>query len=241
MTVDGLKIIFDWVAVILLFLTFAAGLGALVTGSIINKRQEVQLRQFDKDLTNAKERAAANEREAAELRKQAEDERMARTQLAAAISWRAPDRELVPTLAPTLKAFAGQRFCFITDISDPERLGVLSWISVLLGAAEWKMESAHASARPEIELSATNIVLWISPAAPENVVKATHALVPVLEHAGLDATAFQSAWGPPPDAAPPELMRVVIFKKGPRMVVTGNKITFEDLPTEMLFGPGPPH
>ena len=54
MTVEFLKTIFDWIAVILLFLTFAAGVGVLVTGNIINKRQGVQLRQFDKNLTEAK-------------------------------------------------------------------------------------------------------------------------------------------------------------------------------------------
>lgn len=68
MTVEGLKTIFDWVAVILLFFTFAAGAGVLITGNIINKRQAEQLRQFDSDLTAAKtklgeqqERAAAAE------------------------------------------------------------------------------------------------------------------------------------------------------------------------------------
>jgi hypothetical protein len=35
-------------------LTFAAGLGALITGNVINKRQEQQIRQFDSDLTEAK-------------------------------------------------------------------------------------------------------------------------------------------------------------------------------------------
>ncbi len=53
MTVEGLKTVFDWIAVILLFLTFAAGFGVLITGNIINKRQEQQLRQFDRDLTGS--------------------------------------------------------------------------------------------------------------------------------------------------------------------------------------------
>jgi hypothetical protein len=65
MTVEGLKIIFDWTAVILLFLTFAAGVGVLITGDVINKRQEQQLRQFDSDLTAAKSSLATQQERAA--------------------------------------------------------------------------------------------------------------------------------------------------------------------------------
>jgi hypothetical protein len=78
MTVEGLKIVFDWTAVILLFLTFAAGVGVLITGNIINERQQQQLRQFDKDLTGAKtevgkqqERAANADARVAGLEKEA--------------------------------------------------------------------------------------------------------------------------------------------------------------------------
>jgi hypothetical protein len=54
MSVDSLKSIFDIATVVLLFLTFLAGAGVLITGNIINVRQAGQLRQFDKDLTEAK-------------------------------------------------------------------------------------------------------------------------------------------------------------------------------------------
>lgn len=66
MTVEGLKTAFDWIAVILLFLTFAAGAGVLVTGNIINSRQEEKLRTFDSDLTNAKSSLAAQQQRAAD-------------------------------------------------------------------------------------------------------------------------------------------------------------------------------
>ena len=75
MTVESLKSFFDVGTVALLFLTFAFGAGVLVTGNIINKRQAVQLRKFDSDLTAARielgrqqERAAHAEREAAEAK-----------------------------------------------------------------------------------------------------------------------------------------------------------------------------
>jgi hypothetical protein len=53
-SVEALKSAFDLAAVVLLFLTFAAGAAVLVTGNIINKRQEEKLRKFDGDLTTAK-------------------------------------------------------------------------------------------------------------------------------------------------------------------------------------------
>ncbi len=82
------KTIFDVAAVILLFLTFAAGTGAFIFGNIVNKRQAAQLAEKDrqaasdskdKDLKisdakraaeEAKERAAALEVEALTLRKE---------------------------------------------------------------------------------------------------------------------------------------------------------------------------
>jgi hypothetical protein len=55
-TVEDWKSIFDIGTVCLTFLLFAFGAGALITGNVINARQSVQLRQFDKDLTAAKQR-----------------------------------------------------------------------------------------------------------------------------------------------------------------------------------------
>jgi hypothetical protein len=188
---------------------------------------------------DAVEHAAQLEKEAARLTKAAEDERMARVQLAASISWRTPDRALIPQLAERLQRFRGQRFAIVTDSSDPERTVVLSWIVLLLGEAHWSAEPAPTAS--ELTFEATNIVLWLSPAAPDRVLEAAQAVIPIMERAGLPAVFIQSQWGPQPNVHPPELIRVVIFKKGPRMRVTGNMVTFEGLPTQLLFGPGPPH
>lgn len=54
MSAERVKAFFDVGAIILLFLTFTFGVGAFVTGNVINKRQAEQLRQFDKSLTDAK-------------------------------------------------------------------------------------------------------------------------------------------------------------------------------------------
>ena len=83
MSIEALKSFFDVGTVVLLFLAFAFGAGVLITGNIINARQSNQLRQFDKDLTEAKtelgkqqERAANAERSAADAKKTAEGFRL---------------------------------------------------------------------------------------------------------------------------------------------------------------------
>ena len=45
MSVEAWKSAFDIATVVLLFLTFAAGAGVLITGNIINKRQTGKLHQ----------------------------------------------------------------------------------------------------------------------------------------------------------------------------------------------------
>jgi hypothetical protein len=156
MSVEQWKSLFDIGTVVCAGLVFLLGAGVLITGNIINKRQAEEIKQFgvdlkDKDVkiaeandragaaieraSKADERASKNEQEAARLTKEAEDERMARIQLAASISWRAPDRALIAELASPLQRFEGQRYVFVVDPSEPERSGVLSWIVILLGTA----------------------------------------------------------------------------------------------------------
>ncbi len=259
MSVESLKSIFDIAAVVLLFLTFAAGAGVLITGNIVNRRQEEKLRNFDRELTGAKsslavqqERAAKADGRVAGLEQDAASakEAMGKQQERAAnaerrllelqerISWRTPDRALAAQLAPSLKQFAGQKYAVIADIKDPEGLSVVSWVTILLSDANWELETARSTS--ELGFQATNIVLWVSPTAPSGVLQSARALVPALERGGLPAAIMQSGWGPKPDAAPPELIRVVVFKKGPRMTITGNSITYEGSPTHLLFGDGPP-
>jgi hypothetical protein len=66
MSVEGLKSFFDIAAVVLLGLTFFAGAGVLLTGNIINRRQEGKLHKFDSDLTDAKTELAKQQQRAAE-------------------------------------------------------------------------------------------------------------------------------------------------------------------------------
>jgi hypothetical protein len=222
--------------------TLRAKNGELI--DILQNASSVALRaasENEKEAAQLRKEAAQLRKDAEGLKKQAEDERLARVRLAASIAWRTPDLALIPQLAEPLRRFARQRYAIVSDVADPERSLVIGWVATLLQSANWSVESARPSPGSELTFQATNIVLWISPTAPGTVLNAARLLIPALEHGGLPAVVLQSGWGPPPDAAPPELMRVVIFKKGPRMTVTGNVITFEGLPIQVLFGSGPPH
>ena len=60
------KSFFEIGGVILLFLTFAFGAGFMLTGKVVSERQGKQLRQFDKDLTDAKSALAKQQERAAD-------------------------------------------------------------------------------------------------------------------------------------------------------------------------------
>ena len=88
MSAEVIKTIFDWAALILVALTVVAGVGALVTGNILSERQAAQLRQFDRDLTEAKtklseqqERAAKAESALLELQQKLADRTLTDAQL----------------------------------------------------------------------------------------------------------------------------------------------------------------
>jgi hypothetical protein len=67
MSTELWKSIFDWATVILIALTVVSGSGALITSSVISRRQEVRTRQFDKDLTSAKTELGKQQERAARL------------------------------------------------------------------------------------------------------------------------------------------------------------------------------
>jgi hypothetical protein len=67
MSLEGWKALFEIGGVILLFLTFVFGAGALITSNRINSRQEVHLREFNKQLTDAQQEIGIAKERAAEL------------------------------------------------------------------------------------------------------------------------------------------------------------------------------
>src|SRR5690242_13901961 len=127
MSVEGLKTFFDWGTVVLLGLTFIFGAGALVTGNVLNKRQEKELTQLRKETGEANEKAGqANERagelekDAATLRKEAEDERLARVKIEASVAWRRLTDQQKAEIGTSLKRFSNQGVSFWSNAGDVE-------------------------------------------------------------------------------------------------------------------------
>ena len=65
MTLEGLKAIFEIGGVVLLFLTFICGTGALYTSGIINRRQSAELRDFQLRIEGEQQKTAAAQEAAA--------------------------------------------------------------------------------------------------------------------------------------------------------------------------------
>lgn len=135
MSMETLKLIFDWATVVLLFLTFAAGAGVLYTGSIINERQAGQIKQFEKDLrdkdvkiaeaqhgvVDAKNSASAlsielesEKQKTARFQKEADEARLA---LESRVRTQGPRyfllRAAAPKLAVELSRFPGQQVAML--------------------------------------------------------------------------------------------------------------------------------
>jgi hypothetical protein len=68
MSLEGWKTFFETGGVILLFLTFVFGAGAVLTSQRINSKQAGELRQFAINLSSQQERAANAEKDAAEAK-----------------------------------------------------------------------------------------------------------------------------------------------------------------------------
>src|ERR1700722_10507597 len=80
MSLEFWKTVFEYGGIILLFLTFLFGAGAVITTRVLNDRQAEALKQFDSKLTEAhtdlekqKERAALADAKVAGLEKAASD------------------------------------------------------------------------------------------------------------------------------------------------------------------------
>ena len=158
---EAWKSFFDIGAIVLLFLTFLFGIGILVTGNIINGRQEKEIKQFgidlkDKDVkiseandkagaaieraSNADERASKNEKEAARLNKLSEDEKAARVAIQTQLAWREPTDEQLNRVRDSLLLFRGQQFDVVTYATEPECLNLTNRIYSVAIAAQWVLD-----------------------------------------------------------------------------------------------------
>lgn len=112
-SIETWKAIFDWGAVALLGLTFAFGAGALITGKILNERQEKEIAQLKKDAGEANQKAG-------QLEKAAEDERLARVKIEASVAWRRLTDKQKTDIGTSLKRFSNQGVSFWSNAGDVE-------------------------------------------------------------------------------------------------------------------------
>jgi hypothetical protein len=214
MTVEDLKIIFDWVAVILLFMTFASGVGVLITGNIINKRQEQQLRTFNSGLTAAKtelgkqqERAANADARVAGLEVDAADAKaeMAKQQTRAATAERRllelqerikprhlsePDKELLVKELSPLPPITVQ---IAWSLTAPDGEGLAEDFADVFKRLGWKMPHNPSSNVFNVAPVGVHIVVHDRQTAPAHAGAFQHALKSI----GIEAPGGVSSDVPP--------------------------------------------
>ncbi len=185
MTLDGLKTIFDWATLILVLLTFLAGLGGLITGNIVNERQGALLRDFDQRLTAEKIELGKQQVRAANAEKAASDAALALAQFKQP-RYLSPEQQ--NKLIAVLRPFAGQNFAFAV-FPDPEPLALLRLLDGLLKSAEWKRVPSQidrpggvlveAAGETAASIFDSGIDVYIAPEDTESVL-AQHALCSAL-------------------------------------------------------------
>jgi hypothetical protein len=173
MSLDAWKSFFDIGGVLLLALTFLFGAGALITSRKINDLQSAKLREFDKDLTDAKTELGKQQERAAKAEKQL-IEQGPRTHL---LYGKRRDR-----IIERLKPFSGQkaeiRYCTVSFnqyFIDNDTMGVAMLLGDILAKAGW---SVNPLARENC--SGSGLSISTNPQAPGSVQKAAHELLSAL-------------------------------------------------------------
>jgi hypothetical protein len=204
MSVELWKGIFDWAAVVLVGLTFIAGAGALITGRILSHREEERLRQFDSELTGAKNELVKQQGQTAqvEVALEAQKERTAKAEkdasdAALALAKFKQPRTISPEqrqkLVADVKPFARTKFAMAV-FPAPEPLALARNLDVLLKSAHWERVPSQiqrdggvlidVAGQSAAEISDSGIDLYIAPDDNESV-NAQHALCSALIAAGI--------------------------------------------------------
>ena len=137
MSLESWKSFFETGGVILLFLTFVFGAGALITANRLNAIKDKELAELKLKTAEANDRAAQNEQEAARLAKEAENERTARVQLESKVAWRRIDGKAQLEMASHLTVFAGEPALIAYSQNDIEAATFASDIAATLHGAHW--------------------------------------------------------------------------------------------------------
>ena len=193
MSLESWKSFFEIGGLILLFLTFVFGAGALITASRLTAIQAKELSELRLRAAEAGARAAKNEQEAARLAKEAEDERIARLDLEARVGWRRLGPSVQSEIAAHLGALAGEPALVAYDLNDLEASFFASDIVATLHAAKWDVaERVGVLGQPEAlnpleanEHVTTGVLVWCT--ADERSRRAASALVEQLGSHGFDA------------------------------------------------------
>lgn len=194
MPIESWKSLFDWGATLLVFLTFAFGTGALITGNIINSHKDEKLRQFDADLTEAKSELACQQKKVEELRQDNLNLELKALSLQKEILTIGPREKLLSgetrrELIASLKPFAGQKVDIqpsvmigswngistgISPIAE-ERDGLAKSLIVVLKDAGWTPPAALPNTRSN--LPGSGVSVHISANASPSTRGAAQALV----------------------------------------------------------------
>jgi len=190
MSLESWKSFFEIGTLILLFLTFVFGAGALITASRLNTIQAKELTELRLKAAEARDRATKNEQEAARLAKEAEEERIARLELEARVGWRRIGPSAQSEIAAHLAAFTGEPALVAYDLNDLEASSFASYIAATLHAANWEV-AERLGVLGQFNPPGTNghvftgVLVWCT--ADERSRRAASALVEQLVSHGFDA------------------------------------------------------
>jgi hypothetical protein len=190
MPVEAWKSVFDIGTVVLLFLTFAFGAGALITGNIINEEQNRQLEQFKVDIAQAT--------------RIAEDEKLARLKLEVAIQPRDLSLEEQTTLKDAMHKFAGRLVSVRSYALDTEGSRLATIILSALHAAGIQISDQRGNL---LNLSAGwNVVEGVQIAGPHAHDDLINALLTSPLGTNPHLKMFRKEDPKIPDAAPVEIL-----------------------------------
>lgn len=192
MALESWKSFFEIGWVVLLFLAFVFGAGALITANRLYTIQEKQLSELRLKAAEASDRATKNEQEAARLAKEAEDERVVRVELEAKVGWRRLGQKAQSEIAEHLVAFLGEPALVAYDLNDVEAGTFASDIAATLHAAKWDAAELTILGQAEGTMPVggnahppTGVLVWCT--ADERSRRAARALVEQLVSHGFDA------------------------------------------------------
>jgi len=192
MTLSDWHSLFQLLSVVLLFLTFAVGGGAVLIGNRINKEQARKLLSFEEQIMTAKASQEKLRQENLQLSIKLEEEQKERFKIEERVaSRRIPERQR-SELASRLKSFAGQTVSIWFKAGDHEGAMFASDIASTLKAAQWDvyapasvMEFAEAGHRGPTTPFETGVVVVST--GHDASIRASDAVVHELLALGFDA------------------------------------------------------